>query len=73
MTIVKEMIALTVNGETFRIAEGSSVLDLVRELELNPKKVAFDRNLEIVPRSTLANVILAEGDILEIVHFVGGG
>ena len=47
--------------------------DLVQEIGLNPKKVAVERNLEIVPRSTLATVMLADGDILEIVHFVGGG
>ena len=40
---------------------------------LDPKKVAVERNLEIVPRSTLAAVMLADGDKLEIVHFVGGG
>lgn len=67
------LITLTLNGEPHRIAEGSSVADLVREIGLNPKKVAVERNLEIVPRSTLADVFLADGDTLEIVHFVGGG
>ena len=67
------LLALTLNGEPHRIAEGSSVADLVRHIGLNPKKVAVERNLEIVPRSTLAAVMLADGDILEIVHFVGGG
>jgi thiazole synthase len=64
---------LTLNGEPRRVAAGSSVADLVREIGLDPAKVAVERNLEIVPRSTLANVLLAEGDSLEIVHFVGGG
>ncbi len=72
-TITRTRIALTLNGEPQRIAEGSSVADLVRDIGLNPKKVAVERNLEIVPRSTLAKVMLADGDILEIVHFVGGG
>ena len=67
------LLALTLNGEPHRIAEGSSVADLVRHIGLNPKKVAVERTLEIVPRSTLAAVMLADGDILEIVHFVGGG
>jgi thiamine biosynthesis protein ThiS len=66
-------ISLTLNGETYRALEGWSVADLVADLGLNPKKVAVERNLEIVPRSTLADVLLAEGDQLEIVHFVGGG
>jgi thiamine biosynthesis protein ThiS len=72
-TITQTLITLTLNGEPHRIAEGSSVADLVREIGLNPKKVAVERNLEIVPRSTLADVFLADGDTLEIVHFVGGG
>jgi thiamine biosynthesis protein ThiS len=72
-TITQTLIALTLNGEPHRIAMGSSVADLVREIGLNPKKVAVERNLEIVPRSTLADVFLADGDTLEIVHFVGGG
>ncbi len=72
-TITRTLLSLTLNGEPHRIAEGSSVADLVQEIGLNPKKVAVERNLEIVPRSSLATVMLADGDILEIVHFVGGG
>ena len=71
--ITRTLITLTLNGEPHRITRGSSVADLVRHIGLNPKKVAVERNLEIVPRSTLAAVMLADGDILEIVHFVGGG
>ena len=65
-------LSLTVNGEPRRAAPGS-IADLVRALELEPTKVAVERNGEIVPRSTLANVQIADGDVLEIVHFVGGG
>ncbi|WP_059152793.1 sulfur carrier protein ThiS [Novosphingobium barchaimii] len=64
---------LTVNGEPRRAAPGSSIADLVIGLGLDPAKVAVERNAEIAPRSTLADVILADGDVLEIVHFVGGG
>jgi len=64
---------LTVNGEPRRIAPGSSIADLVTGLGLDPAKVAVERNAEIAPRSTLAGVVLADGDVLEIVHFVGGG
>ncbi len=64
---------LTVNGEMRRVPAGSCLADLVHLLELNPAKVAVERNGSIAPRATLADVILAEGDILEIVHFVGGG
>jgi thiamine biosynthesis protein ThiS len=66
-------LSITINGEPRRVAAGLSVADVVAELGLNPKKVAVERNLEIVPRSTHADVMLADGDSLEIVHFVGGG
>ena len=65
-------LSITVNGESRRTAAGS-IADLVRSLELDPAKVAVERNGMIVPRSTLAAVPLAAGDTLEIVHFVGGG
>src|SRR5690606_1608433 len=63
---------LTVNGETRR-SSASTIADLVRELSLKPEKVAVEHNGIIVPRSTLAETALADGDVLEIVHFVGGG
>ncbi len=65
--------SLTVNGEPRRAPSGSSIADLVRALELDPAKVAVERNGIIVPRSTLGAVMLDDGDALEIVHFVGGG
>ena len=68
-----QSIALTLNGEIRSFHNGASVADLVRDIGLDPAKVAVERNLEIVPRSTLADVQLADGDVLEIVHFVGGG
>jgi thiazole synthase len=63
---------LTVNGEPRR-SSASTLSALVAELGLKPEKVAVERNGVIVPRSTLAEAALAEGDVLEIVHFVGGG
>ena len=63
---------VTINGEPRRQSAGS-VADLVRALGLDPAKVAVERNLAIVPRSTLADVAVADGDQFEIVHFVGGG
>jgi thiamine biosynthesis protein ThiS len=66
-------LSITLNGEPRRIAAGISVADLVASLCLPPGKVAVERNLAIVPRSTLADVLLTDGDELEIVHFVGGG
>jgi sulfur carrier protein len=65
-------IQIMLNGEARQVREGS-IADLVASLGLDVKKVAVERNREIVPRSTLADVALVEGDALEIVHFVGGG
>jgi thiamine biosynthesis protein ThiS len=66
-------ISITLNGDPRRVAAGLSVAALVAEIGLKPEKVAVERNRVIVPRSTLAEVMLADGDELEIVHFVGGG
>src|SRR5688572_15567104 len=63
---------LTVNGEPRRTA-AATIAALVQELGLKPEKVAVERNGTIVPRSTLGQAALAQGDVLEIVHFVGGG
>ncbi|WP_372916241.1 sulfur carrier protein ThiS [Sandarakinorhabdus sp.] len=66
-------ISITLNGDPRCAAPSSSIADLLISLGLPPEKVAVERNLAIVPRSTFAQVVLAEGDALEIVHFVGGG
>lgn len=63
---------ITLNGESRRTS-AETIAALVRELELDPAKVAVERNREIVPRSTLSEAVLADGDVLEVVHFVGGG
>jgi thiazole synthase len=68
-----DSITLTLNGELRRFRIHATVADLVRDIGLDPAKVAVERNLEIVSRSTLEDVVLADGDRLEIVHFVGGG
>ncbi|WP_422057618.1 sulfur carrier protein ThiS [Sphingomonas sp.] len=73
MTHTDGTITITVNGEHRRVAGGISLADLANELGLVPEKVAVERNLEVVPRSTLAQVTVEDGDEIEIVHFVGGG
>jgi thiazole synthase len=66
-------LSIRVNGEHRRVREGMSLADLALDLGLEPAKVAVERNLEIVPRSTLGQVCVEDGDELEIVTFVGGG
>ena len=63
---------IQVNGEPREVA-AATVLALVEELGLDVRKVAVERNLEIVPRSLHATTPLAEGDRVELVQFVGGG
>ncbi len=63
---------LTINGEPREIA-AETVARLVGELGLDPRKVAVERNLEIVPKSQFEATALNDGDRIEIVHFIGGG
>ena len=65
---------LTINGEVYSdLPDDISVADLLLHLSLPPKKIAIERNLEIVSKSTFETTKLAEGDKLEIIHFIGGG
>jgi thiamine biosynthesis protein ThiS len=64
---------LTVNGEPRAFPPLGDVAALVAELGLDARKVAVERNLEIVPRSAYGRTALADGDRIEIVHFIGGG
>jgi thiazole synthase len=64
---------ITLNGETRRLEAAQNVRGLLESLGLDPAKIAVERNLEIVPRSAYGQVALADGDRLEIVHFIGGG
>ncbi len=66
-------IAIMLNGERRQTPEGTTVQALVEALELKKGRVAVERNREIVPMSAWGDVVLMEGDELEIVHFVGGG
>lgn len=67
------LLSVTVNGEVRQMAFGATVVSLLADLGLDPTKVAVERNLGIVPKSTYAATALLDGDSLEVVHFVGGG
>lgn len=66
-------LSIRVNGEHRRLASGTTVAEMVNQLGLDPLRVAVERNLEVIPRSTLGHVRVEDGDDFEIVHFVGGG
>jgi thiazole synthase len=70
---VDDSVSVRVNGEHRRVPGGTSVAEMVNLMGLDPLRVAVERNLEVVPRSTLGQVTVEDGDDYEIVHFVGGG
>ena len=67
------MITLSVNGESRNIGNVANIAGLLEELSLSGKRVAVEKNGEIVPRSRYRDTSVAEGDELEIVVAVGGG
>jgi sulfur carrier protein len=66
-------IDVVINGQPRKIEEGTTVFVLLDQLGLGERRVAVERNREIVPRAEHASTILAAGDRLELVTFVGGG
>ena len=70
---VDDSVEIRINGERRRVPSGISLAEMVHRLGLDPLRVAVERNLGIVPRSSLSDECVEEGDEYEIVHFVGGG
>ena len=64
---------VVINGENRKITAGVTLLELLKELELDPRAVVVEHNRRIVRRAGLSDVTVAEGDAIELVHFVGGG
>ena len=67
------MINVTINGDPLRFDGTLGLCDLRAKLDIESDKVAIEHNREIVPKSIFDNVMIADGDTLEIVHFIGGG
>jgi len=66
-------IVISVNGEEIKVPNRTSVEKLLQTLQIGPGPVAVERNREVVPRAEHGSTILARGDALEVVTFVGGG
>lgn len=64
---------ITVNGESRQLCATLSLQQLLAELDLADKRLAVELNQQIVPRSQFGQTTLQEGDVLEIVHAIGGG
>ena len=73
MRVSASQIGITVNDQPRQVPAGATLASLLVDIGLDTRKVAVERNLEIVPRSSYAETALAAGDRLEIVHFIGGG
>jgi thiamine biosynthesis protein ThiS len=69
----EDTIQVTVNGDGRTVAAGLSVAGFLRSLDLHPGMVVVERNREILDRDRYDAVEIEEGDVLELVHFVGGG
>ncbi len=70
---MKDTIDVVINGEPRVVAPGVTLLELLRELALDPRAVVVEHNRQIVRRPALGDVRVAPGDAIELVHFVGGG
>ena len=64
---------VTLNGEPRVLRDGLTVDELVGELGLRTRRIAVEINLDVLPRAEYAARALREGDVVEIVHFIGGG
>ena len=64
---------ITLNGEPFDIEQPLSVVALLEQLDIDARRVAVEHNLAIIKRHRFADVIVNDGDQVEIVNFVGGG
>ncbi len=72
----KEMhdkLKITLNGEDRLVEAGSSIKNLIEKLELDVKKIAIEKNYDIILPENFGDNMLSEGDRIEIVHFIGGG
>jgi thiamine biosynthesis protein ThiS len=66
-------VTITLNGERFELDSPMSVAALLTRLDIDPRRVAVEHNLNIIKQHTYSEVVIGEGDTLEIVNFVGGG
>jgi thiamine biosynthesis protein ThiS len=66
-------VTITLNGERYELDSPMSVAALLAQLDIDPRRVAVEHNLNIIKRQTYSDTVIDEGDTLEIVNFVGGG
>jgi len=73
MTTITNDVEVSVNGDRLRLPSPATVASLLQHMQLQGDRVAVERNRAIVSRAHWESTALESGDVLEIVHFVGGG
>jgi thiamine biosynthesis protein ThiS len=66
-------VKIRLNGDPFEIANPLSISELLSHLNIDPRRVAVEHNLDIIKRARYDTTIINEGDEVEVVNFVGGG
>ena len=64
---------MKVNGEQIQLTNATTLEEFLKEQGYNIQRIAIERNDEIVPRENFSDVMLSDSDIIEVVHFMGGG
>ena len=64
---------ITLNGEPFSVPDSLTISDLLARLQIDPRRVAVERNIAVVKRAAYDTTQIVAGDEIEIVNFVGGG
>jgi sulfur carrier protein len=67
------LVTITLNGEPFSVPDSLTISDLLARLQIDPRRVAIERNVAVVKRAAYDTTQIVEGDEIEIVNFVGGG
>jgi len=70
---MSDPIIIQLNGESHKLAAQISIVDLIAQLKLNHGRIAVEINREIIPRSEHADTLISTGDVVEVIHAIGGG
>ena len=73
MSILWVKMQINLNGEKKTFSDNINLISLLSFLKIDPKRVAVEINLQIIPKSSFTKTEISEGDNIEIVHFIGGG
>jgi thiamine biosynthesis protein ThiS len=72
-TLESQIVIISLNGDRFEVPSATTVSDLLNRLNIDPQRVAVERNLVVLKRAAFDTTEIAEGDEIEVVNFVGGG